>query len=109
MILKVTKNRFTAHFYKQINNMENGNSMVMSNGETKQPFLIGVAGGTASGKVCRILSFCFFHFANRKKAVKSQKWPCLVCSGEGLPDTRSLSVSSDIAYIQCKVTLHHHV
>lgn len=30
--------------------MENGGSIVI-NGETKQPFLIGVAGGTASGKV----------------------------------------------------------
>lgn len=73
MILKVTKNRFTAHFYKQINNMENGNSMVMSNGETKQPFLIGVAGGTASGKVCRILSFCFFSFRESEEGSEKRK------------------------------------
>lgn len=39
--------RFTAHLSKE---MENGGSIVI-NGETKQPFLIGVAGGTASGKV----------------------------------------------------------
>lgn len=38
--------------------MENGNSMVITNGDTKQPFLIGVAGGTASGKVSN-LKFIF--------------------------------------------------
>lgn len=35
--------------------MENGSHGVVSalNGDTKQPFLIGVAGGTASGKVSK--------------------------------------------------------
>lgn len=47
----------SAHFLKllHIRAMENGtsnsNMTLTTNGETKQPFLIGVAGGTASGKV----------------------------------------------------------
>lgn len=47
--------------------MENGTSMVeaVMNGDTKQPFLIGVAGGTASGKV-KLLFFFFMSGRNRR-------------------------------------------